>query len=174
MRHYKEHLLLETTTIKEALKKLDVLAKDAILFIVDDADHLIGSLTDGDVRRGLLKGITIDHYVTDIIQINPKYIKKGDYDIAKVISYRQNNYRILPVIDASHKVINVINFRILRSYLPVDAIVMAGGKGTRLRPLTEEIPKPLLKVGDKAIMEHNIDRLALYGIDDYWFSVKYL
>ena len=51
---------------------------------------------------------------------------------------------------------------------------MAGGRGTRLQPLTDTVPKPLLKVGDKAIMEHNVDRLALYGIDDYWFSVKYL
>ena len=51
---------------------------------------------------------------------------------------------------------------------------MAGGTGTRLMPLTEKTPKPLLKVGDKAIMEHNLDRLSLYGIDDYWFSVKYL
>lgn len=174
MRSYKDHLLLKSSTIKEALSMLDVLAKDAILFIVDHSNKLIGSLTDGDVRRGLLRGITIDDSVTEIIQPDPKFIKKGEYHIKKVIEYRNNNYRILPVIDNDDKVINVINFRLLRSYLPVDAIIMAGGRGTRLQPLTDNTPKPLLKVGDKAIMEHNIDRLALYGIDDYWFSVKYL
>ncbi len=174
MRSYKDHLLLRSSTIKEALSKLDVLAKDAILFIVDTSNKLIGSLTDGDVRRGLLRGITIDDSVAEIIQSNPKFIKKGEYNIEKIIEYRRNNYRILPVVDNENKVINVINFRILRSYLPVDAIVMAGGRGTRLQPLTNNTPKPLLKVGNKAIMEHNIDRLALYGIDDYWFSVKYL
>ena len=62
----------------------------------------------------------------------------------------------------------------MRSYLPVDAVIMAGGRGQRLSPLTDSTPKPLLKVGDKPIMEHNLERLALYGIDDFWVSVKYL
>jgi dTDP-glucose pyrophosphorylase len=174
MRNYKDHLLLSGSSIKEALVKLDELAKDAILFIVDESDTLIGSLTDGDVRRGLIKGITIDHVVDEIIQSNPRFILKGERDIKKVIEYRESNFRILPVIDKDKKVLNVINFRETRSYLPVDAVIMAGGRGVRLKPLTDTTPKPLLKVGGKAIMEHNIDRLALYGIDDFWISVKYL
>ncbi|SNR14895.1 nucleotidyltransferase family protein [Tenacibaculum jejuense] len=174
MRNFKEHLLPHSSIIKEALSKLNLLGKDAILFIIDEENKLKGSLTDGDVRRGLLKGVTINDTVTKIIQENPKYIKKGEYDINKIIEYRENNYRILPVIDRNNEVVNVINFRLLRSYLPVDAIIMAGGRGSRLMPLTDNTPKPLLKVGEKPIMEHNVDRLALYGIDDYWFSVKYL
>lgn len=174
MRNYKDHLINQRSTIKEALEKLNALAKDAILFVIDEKNILIGSLTDGDVRRGLLKGVTIDDVVTKIIQDCPKYIQKGNYDIEKIVEYRENNFRILPVINEVKEVVNVINFRLLRSYLPVDAVIMAGGRGTRLRPLTNTIPKPLLKVGDKPIMEHNVDRLALYGIDDYWFSVKYL
>ena len=174
MRNFRDHLITTGETIKEALIKLDVLAKDAILFVVDEKDVLIGSLTDGDVRRGLLKGITIDDLVDTIIQSNPRFIRKGDRDITKVIEYREGNFRILPVLDKDDKLVNVINFRETRSYLPVDAVVMAGGRGTRLQPLTDTVPKPLLKVGEKAIMEHNVDRLALYGIDDFWFSVKYL
>jgi dTDP-glucose pyrophosphorylase len=174
MRSYRDHLLLETSTIKEALSKLDILAKDAILFIVDESNKLIGSLTDGDVRRGLLKGITINDAVISIIQTDPKFIRKGEFNMDKIIEYREKNYRILPVIEKDNIVVNVINFRVLRSYLPVDAIIMAGGRGSRLQPLTDDTPKPLLKVGSKAIMEHNVDRLALYGIDDFWFSVKYL
>jgi dTDP-glucose pyrophosphorylase len=174
MRNYKEHLIISGSSINKALKQLDKLAKDAILFVVDTRGELIGSLTDGDVRRGLLKGVSIDISVNEIIQLNPKFIKKGDRDINKIIAYREGNFKILPVIDKANKVVNVINFRFLRSYLPVDAVIMAGGRGTRLQPLTDTTPKPLLKVGNKAIMEHNVDRLALYGIDDYWFSVKYL
>ena len=174
MRIYKDHLLISSSSIKEALSKLDMLARDAILFIVDESDKLLGSLTDGDVRRGLLKGVSIDDSVKIIIQPNPKFINKEKYDIEKIIKYRDNNFIILPVVDKHNKVVNVINFRLLRSYLPVDAIIMAGGRGSRLKPLTNNTPKPLLKIGDKAIMEHNVDRLALYGIDDYWFSVKYL
>ena len=174
MRNFRDHLITSGETIKEALIKLEILAKDAILFVVNENDNLIGSLTDGDVRRGLIKGITIDDLVNSIIQSNPRFIRKGDRDITKVIEYREGNFRIIPVLDKDNKVVNVINFRETRSYLPVDAVIMAGGRGTRLQPLTDTVPKPLLKVGDKAIMEHNVDRLALYGIDDYWFSVKYL
>ncbi|WP_299259071.1 nucleotidyltransferase family protein [uncultured Aquimarina sp.] len=174
MRNYKEHLLQTESTIKQALLKLDELAGDAILFMVDKDDKLIGSLTDGDVRRGLIKGITIDSRVNDIIQDNPRFIKKGEENIQKIVEYRESNFKILPVIDKDDKVVNVINFRIARSYLPIDAVIMAGGMGTRLKPLTDSTPKPLLKVGDKPIMEHNLDRLALYGIDDFWVSVKYL
>jgi dTDP-glucose pyrophosphorylase/mRNA-degrading endonuclease RelE of RelBE toxin-antitoxin system len=174
MRNFREHLIFSESSIKEALIKLDSLAKDAILFVINKEDKLVGSLTDGDVRRALIKGLTIDKEVDTIIQTNPKFIKKGDQDIQKIIEYREGNFRILPVIDTEDKVVNVINFREMRSYLPVDVVIMAGGRGQRLQPLTNTTPKPLLKVGDKAIMEHNVDRLALYGIDDFWVSVKYL
>jgi dTDP-glucose pyrophosphorylase len=174
MRNFRDHLLFSGSTIKQALIQLDILAKDAILFVIDQEEKLIGALTDGDVRRGLIKGIAIDDAVNSIIQANPKFIRKGERDINKVIEYREGNFRILPVIDKEDRVVNVINFREIRSYLPVDAVIMAGGRGQRLQPLTDTTPKPLLKVGGKAIMEHNVDRLALYGIDDFWFSVKYL
>lgn len=174
MRNYREHLLFSGSTVKQALIQLDFLAKDAILFVIDENEILIGSLTDGDIRRGLIKGIAVEDSVNQIIQSNPRFLKKGERDIQKVIEYRDGNYRILPVIDKDNKVVNVINFRKIRSYLPVDAVIMAGGRGKRLQPLTDSIPKPLLKVGEKAIMEHNVDRLSLYGIDDFWFSVKYL
>lgn len=174
MRNFRDHLLFSGSTIKQALIQLDVLAKDAILFIIDQQEKLIGALTDGDVRRGLIKGISIDDTVNSIIQGDPKFIRRGERDINKVIEYREGNFRILPVIDKNDKVVNVINFREIRSYLPVDAVIMAGGRGQRLQPLTDATPKPLLKVGGKAIMEYNVDRLALFGIDDFWFSVKYL
>jgi dTDP-glucose pyrophosphorylase len=174
MRNFREHLIFSGSTIKEALVKLDTLAKDAILFVIDKQDKLIGSLTDGDVRRALINGITIDKLLDNIIQMSPKFIKKGDHDIQKIIDYREGYFRILPVVDSEYRVVNVINFREMRSYLPVDVVIMAGGRGQRLQPLTDTTPKPLLKVGDKPIMEHNVDRLALYGIDDFWVSVKYL
>jgi dTDP-glucose pyrophosphorylase/mRNA-degrading endonuclease RelE of RelBE toxin-antitoxin system len=174
MVNFRNHLITTDTSIREALQRLDDLASDAIVFVVDEHDKLKGSLTDGDVRRGLLKGVTIDEPVKKIIQENPKFIRKGERDVHQIIQYRSQNFRIIPVIDAEDKVINVVNFRHMRSYLPIDAIIMAGGRGQRLRPLTDATPKPLLKVGDKSIMEHNVDRLALYGIDDFWFSVNYL
>jgi dTDP-glucose pyrophosphorylase len=174
MRSYKEHLILSGSTIKHALGVLNDLSQDAILFVVDFNNKLIGSLTDGDVRRGLLNGFSIESKIDEIIQPNPRFIRKGNYDIHKIIEYREQDYRVIPVLDDNDIVINVINFRNIKSYLPIDAVIMAGGRGQRLQPLTDLTPKPLLKVGSLPIMEYNMNRLAMYGIDDFWVSVKYL
>jgi dTDP-glucose pyrophosphorylase len=174
MRAFEEHLIFKDATVKQALELLNELAPDSILFVVDKEFKLIGSLTDGDVRRGLLKNFTLASPIDEIIQPNPHFIKKGENDIQKIITYREKLFRILPVVDENMKVVNVINFRTIKSYLPIDTVIMAGGRGQRLQPLTNTIPKPLLKVGDKPIIEHNLDRLASYGIDDFWLSINYL
>ena len=167
-------MLKNNSTIREALERLNILAIDAIIFIIDEDNKLIGSLTDGDVRRGLLKGHGIDNLVTNILQPNPRFIRKREHDISKVLEYRDNNFRIIPILDDKDRVVNVINFRETKSYLPIDTVIMAGGRGARLRPLTDKTPKPLLMIGNKPILEHNFDRLVQFGIDDFWISVKYL
>lgn len=174
MRKYTDHLILLGSKIKDALLQLNELNLDNILFVVDKNNKLIGTLTDGDIRRGLIKGIGIDSLVDQIIQSKPKFIVKGYNNLDKIIEFREGNYKVIPVVDINLKIVNIINFRNIKSYLPVDAVIMAGGRGLRLQPLTDVTPKPLLKVGNKAIMEHNLDRLALFGIDDFWVSVKYL
>lgn len=171
---FEDHLVLFHTPIKICLQRLNNLAADAILFVIDEDKRLVGSLTDGDVRRGILNGLSIEDEVKMFIQASPKSIKRGDYNIQQIIEYRDAGFKILPIIDKNSKVINVINFRNFKSYLPVDTLIMAGGKGERLMPLTENTPKPLLNVGDKPIIMHNLERLISYGIDDFWISVKYL
>ncbi len=173
MNTYRKHLLAQGSTIKEALTRLDSLGIDAVLFIIDKDGKLVGSLSNGDVRRGLLNNATINDYVDTIMHIKPKYLCKGDRDIEKVIQYRESGYRIVPIIDKANDIVNVINFREIKSYLPVDAVIMAGGRGERLRPLTETTPKPMLFVGDKPILEHKLDQLISYGIDDIWISINY-
>lgn len=174
MRVYKDHLINKGSSVKQALELLNILAPDSILFVVDDEEKLIGSLTDGDVRRGLLNNYTVADMIDEIIQPNPRFINKGENNIKKIIAYREELLRILPVVDEKMRVINVINFRTIKSYLPIDAVIMAGGRGQRLRPLTDITPKPLLEIGNKPIIEHNLDRLISYGINDFWISVKYL
>jgi dTDP-glucose pyrophosphorylase len=174
MRNFREHLILSGSSVKQALVLLNELSQDAILFVVDENSKLIGSITDGDIRRGLLNNVNLDSKIDNIIQAKPRNIRKSNYDINKIIEYRENNYKIIPVLDENDVVINVINFRHIKSYLPIDVVVMAGGRGQRLQPLTDFTPKPLLKVGNKPIMEHNLNRLAMFGIDDYWVTVKYL
>ena len=174
MHPYHKHLAHVDTSIRQALELLDQLASDAIIFLVDDENKLLGSLTDGDLRRGFIKGLAFEDHLSKFIQPNPKFIQQGKYNLKEIIALRDKFFTIFPVVDAEMKIINVVNFRHQKSYLPVDALIMAGGRGERLKPLTDKTPKPLLKVGDKPIIEHNIDRLNTYGIDDIWISVRYL
>ncbi len=174
MHPFYKHIAHIDLPIREALKKLDELASDAILFLVDDNNQLLGSLTDGDLRRGFIKGLNFEDHLSKFIQPNPKYIQQGKYDLKEIIALRDKFFTIFPVVNANMQIINVVNFRHQKSYLPIDALIMAGGRGERLRPLTDATPKPLLKVGEKPIIEHNIDRLNTYGIDDVWISVRYL
>lgn len=174
MNNLDKHILNINSNVKEALKRLDELASDAILFLVDNNKKLLGSLTDGDLRRGFIKDFTFDDHLLKFIQPHPKYIQQGKYDLKEIIALRKKNFTIFPVVNTNTQIINVVNFRHQKSYLPVDALIMAGGKGERLKPLTETTPKPLLKVGDMPIIEHNINRLNTFGIDDVWVSVRYL
>jgi dTDP-glucose pyrophosphorylase len=173
--NWKKHIINEGITIREALEKLDNLAQDAILFIVDQKFELIGSITDGDIRRGLLSGTSLSDCCTKVSKKNPCYIRKNENSINKIIEFRENNLRIIPVLkDASNEVVDILNFRIKRSYLPIDAVIMAGGEGIRLRPLTEKTPKPLLKVGDKPIIQHTLKAFEYYGIENSWITTNYL
>lgn len=174
MRNYKEYLINATDTLLVALKQLNVLGADGILFVTDSTNKLIGSLTDGDVRRGFLSGFTVDDLVTRFIQNEPKYIIESAYTINEIIEYRNTHYRIIPVLNKEHIIIDIINFRYNKSYLPVDAIIMAGGRGQRLSPITDTIPKPLIIIGGKPIIEHNVDRLISYGITNICVSIRYL
>jgi dTDP-glucose pyrophosphorylase len=174
LENFNRHIVKVDTLVRQALIQLNDLAEDAILFIVDHRDQLIGSLTDGDLRRGFINGLNLDTSLEKFIQKNPKYIKQGNFNLGEIIALRKEYIVIFPVLNSRNEIINVVNFRHQRSYLPVDALIMAGGRGERLKPLTNGTPKPLLKVGDKPIIEHNIDRLNTYGIDDVWISLRYL
>lgn len=168
------HIISQQTLVLEALERMDALASDATLFVVDDFFRLIGSLTDGDIRRGLMKGFTVDMPVSNFAKANPKFLKQRSINIQDVKTWRERNVKIIPIIDHDGQIVDVINFGKQISYLPIDAVIMAGGLGSRLLPLTLETPKPLLIVGTKPIIEYNIDRLIAHGIKKINISVKYL
>ena len=168
-----EHIIHCDKTIKEALRQLNDLGESLTLFVVDKEELLIGTLTDGDIRRGLVKDLTLETLVTEFMNKSFKCIIKGQYFIQYIKELRQT-IELLPEVDENGKIIRIINFNEKKSILPVDVLIMAGGKGTRLRPLTENTPKPLLKIGNKPIIEHNIDRLSEYGVHFLNISIKYL
>lgn len=172
--NFRKHLINRDSTIKYALELLSNIGMETILFAINDKGQLIGSLTDGDIRRGLLNEISLNSSILEIINPNPKYLRKDSYSIDEINKLRDNNYMVVPVVNSSDIILNIISFSSMNSYLPIDVVIMAGGLGSRLKPLTDKTPKPLLKIGDKTIIDYNIDRLISFGVDDFWISVRYL
>lgn len=174
MEAFREHLILKDQTVRDAFIRLDKLASDAILFVVGENNMLLGSLTDGDLRRGFIRGLGFENSITDFIQPHPKFIYDKEFDQEKLKEFKDNLIKIIPIVNHDKQIVDVLNFRFRTTLLPLDAVLMAGGEGKRLRPLTENTPKPLLKVGDKPIIEYNIDRLANVGIENIYLSINYL
>lgn len=172
--HYTKRLIQKHASIMDALAVLNQIAIEPIAFVVDQNRKLLGSLTDGDIRRGLLKGLSLNDSVESIIQENPVFIFKNKYRVEDIVAYKKKNFMVLPVVDKDMQIVNVISLRRLRSYLPLDVVIMAGGRGERLRPLTDSLPKPMLEISGNPIIEHNINRLSEYGVDDFWISINYL
>ncbi|MCC6369593.1 MAG: NTP transferase domain-containing protein, partial [Bacteroidia bacterium] len=161
--------------IKEALEKLNEFPAGSTLFVVDEETQKVkGTLTDGDIRRGLLKNLSINSNVNDVMRSTFRYLTKGNYYNEKIAEFKEDKIKTVPLIDADGKLLKVYDLTELKNVLPLDAVIMAGGKGERLKPLTDTVPKPLLAIGSKPIIEHNIDRLAMNGIDNFYLSVNYL
>lgn len=161
-------------TIREALEKLNELPETLTLFILNNDKQLVGTLTDGDIRRSLLKGISIDDVLENVMFKDFRFIRLNQFTTNEIKKFKALNLRLIPLLDDSNRILKILNITKLKSLLPIDAVMMAGGRGERLRPLTDSVPKPLLKVGDKSIIERNIDRLAEFGISDLSITIKYL
>ena len=168
------HLLNEDDTVASALKLLNSLGKELTLFILDSSEKLVGVVTDGDIRRALVKGVQLSDPVKLVMFTEFKYLQWDKYSLSNLRKYREENVKILPIVDVNFKIIRLIKFDVIYSVLPIDVIIMAGGVGERLRPLTLETPKPMLLIGGKPILEHNIDRLRMFGINNIFISVRYL
>ena len=170
------HLLSKEKTLLEALSQInDIGSGPLVLFVVDDDLRMVGTLTDGDSRRALIAGASVTDKVEKIMHRDFNYMRVEDIDDVKEIKrQRELKMRLVPILDKDKHIVEIINLEKYQSRLPIDAVLMAGGKGERLRPLTLETPKPLLKVGDKCIIDHNIDRLISYGVKHISVTVNYL
>ena len=170
-----KYIISHTATIKDALVALNEITSDAqSLLVTDDSQRMVGTLTDGDIRRGLISGVGLSDAVSTIMHKDFKYVLESEFDVACLKTFRDKHVLFIPVLDAEFRIVEVLNLKKYKSHLPVDVVLMAGGKGERLRPLTEKTPKPLLKVGDKCIIDHNVDRLLAYGINHVNVTVNYL
>lgn len=171
----KKYVITTGATVLDALKALDGTSHDSqTLFVIDENERMVGTLTDGDIRRGLIGGVTLSTSVSKIMNTSFKFVRVGQNDAKLLKEFRARQIYFIPVLDEDDHIVKVCNLIKYRNFLPVDAVLMAGGKGERLRPLTEKTPKPLLPVGDKPIIDHNIDRLISYGIKHINVTVNYL
>lgn len=172
----KEHFVSQNISLLEALERINSIAPDPLVLFVMDADNrMVGTLTDGDSRRALIAGASVTDKVEKIMHRNFNYMKVEEIDDVKEIRRQKDlKMKLVPVLDEEKHIVEIINLERFKTRLPIDAVLMAGGKGERLRPLTEKTPKPLLPVGGKAIIDHNIDRLISYGVQHISVTVNYL
>lgn len=165
----------EDATIAQAIANLDQVAIRIVL-VVDVAGLLIGTLSDGDIRRGLLKGLDMQSPITNVINLSP-FVVPPDLERELVMQLMLANKILqIPVVDAQRKVVGLhlwdtVNAAPVR---PNIMVIMAGGMGTRLRPHTENCPKPLLLVAGKPMLEHIIERAKLEGFSRFVLAVHYL
>lgn len=172
----KDHLISQNISLLEALARINSVAPEPlVLFVLDEEKRMVGTLTDGDSRRALIAGASLEDRVEKIMHKNFNYMKVEDIaDVREIKRQRDLKMKLIPVLDADKHIVEIINLEMYKTRLPIDAVLMAGGKGERLRPLTEKTPKPLLPVGGKAIIDHNIDRLISYGVKNISVTVNYL
>lgn len=165
----------QTATIREALKRInETSGSGQMLFVLNDKQQVVATLSDGDIRRGLVAGHELNESVEQIMFRNFRYLQMGNIQIEQLRQFREQQLPIVPILDKDGRLCDIINLRKQKSLLPIDAVIMAGGKGERLRPLTLTTPKPLLPVGNKAIIDHNVDRLISYGVEHISVTVNYL
>jgi dTDP-glucose pyrophosphorylase len=176
MIEYNNHLISESVSILEALKHINSVSPEPlVLFVVDSENHMVGTLTDGDVRRALISGSKVEDSIGHVMHRNFNFIRKSENDMVLDLHHqRELKMKLVPILDIRNHIVEIINLEKYRTKLPVDAVMMAGGKGVRLRPLTEHTPKPLLEVGGKAIIDHNVDRLIEFGFQHINVTVNYL
>jgi len=175
MIQWKLQIIDDKSSIKDALQRIEQLGIiNNDLFVVNEKEELLGSLSDGDLRRATLKGIGIGESVTKAMHSSPLFGRMNKITPDLVDKCREKNIRFLPVVNDRGCIVQILDLLETQVALPVDVVLMAGGKGSRLLPLTEKVPKPLLKVGEKPIIEHNIDRLIKFGVTDFYISINYL
>uniref|UniRef100_UPI0030C84401 CBS domain-containing protein n=1 Tax=Nonlabens tegetincola TaxID=323273 RepID=UPI0030C84401 len=143
-------------TILDALKKLNEIRKISrlILFVKNENNKIIGSITDGDIRRSLSLNQDLNKSVEEVCFKNfVHHIENGDFIDLSV--YRKQNIKILPILNSDKTLSRILDLEITKSTLPLECMIMAGGRGKRLSPLKDSNPKPMLPICDTHINEQN-------------------
>ncbi len=179
MKNFKKLLIDPEITVNKAIKQMDEVGKK-ILFVIDGYKRLLGTVSDGDIRRWILKKKDLNEKITKVMNRFPKYLNEGfTPEEAKEIMVNKK-IESLPVLDGNRQIVAVTNWvdyfeeksqKHRTINLPV--VIMGGGEGMRLHPFTKILPKPLMPIGDKPIIEIIIDRFFAHGCRDFYLSLNY-
>lgn len=176
MRHnWEKTLVRPETPLLEGIKVLDAAATQ-ILLVVDADRRLLGTVTDGNIRRGLLHGISLSNTIGEVMNTHPHVARAGEDRAMLMAMMRRDRLRALPLVDTAKRVVGLEILDDLLEIKPADnwVVLMAGGEGRRLYPLTKETPKPLLRVGSKPILETIMGSFIASGFRKFFISVNYL
>ena len=171
---WRDTVVAPDATLATALRSLNATALQIVL-VLDDDGRLQGTLTDGDVRRALLRGETLDSPVSAHMKARPVTIAAGTGSQEAIDVLRRMAIRSAPVVDPSERVIDLVtlNELIAPPKRNTPAVIMAGGRGTRLRPLTDTTPKPLISIGGEPLIEVTTRRLVSHGFRHIWVTTHY-
>ena len=169
------HIIPESASLLEAMQSINALCGTAMTLFVCDAERRVsGSVTDGDIRRSLIAGAGLESPVETAMHRDFLCISPDDDPLDAFDNARRLGIRLMPMLDSERRLQSIIDLKTTKCMLPLDAVMMAGGRGERLRPLTLKTPKPLLKIGGKAIIDYNVDELEANGIERIFITVNYL
>lgn len=172
---WRQAILSENSTIAQAIRNLDQLAIK-IVMLTNSADVLQGTVSDGDIRRGLLKGMDLNSPLTGVIHRNALVVPPElNREFVKQLMVA-NKVQQIPVVDVHHHIVGLHLWDEINAPVALSntMVIMAGGMGTRLRPHTENCPKPLLPVAGKPMLEHIIERAKLEGFSQFVLAIHYL
>lgn len=172
---WRDAMLDEGATLQDAIRSLDRSSQQIVL-VVDGDGALIGTVTDGDVRRGILRGVGMDDSLVAVVHRDPMVIPPGIDRHAALQLMRSNGVNQLPIVDERRRVVGLHLWNTIDTpeTRPNTMVVMAGGRGTRLHPHTENCPKPMLPIGGKPMLEHIVERARDEGFRHFVFAVHYL
>ena len=177
----KKITILPKITIRQAMKALDKTAEKCLI-VVDENQKILGTLTDGDIRRSILAGMDFSATIENHYFTKPSILKINEYTNDEALELlRSKKLDLIPIIDENRYVVDYVTWSSLgeksekdeNSLSSVSVVIMAGGKGTRLEPFTKVLPKPLVPIHEKPIIEHIIEKFTSLGVNDFYITVNY-